>query len=81
MSDGTPRPPWDGRWLVLVVSVPEAQRALRHQLRTQLAYHSQRYYVLDDPEIKQLCQDGVLQDSGPAPVDQVADRPDPASAR
>ena len=37
-SHGTPRPPWDGRWLVLVVSVPEAQRALRHQLRTQLAW-------------------------------------------
>jgi crotonobetainyl-CoA:carnitine CoA-transferase CaiB-like acyl-CoA transferase len=31
--------------------------------------------ALDDAEIKQLCQDGVLQDSGPAPVDQVADRP------
>jgi hypothetical protein len=37
--------------------------------------------ALDDAEIKQLCQDGVLQDSGPAPVDQVADRPDPATAR
>jgi phenylacetic acid degradation operon negative regulatory protein len=37
-AHGTPRPPWDGRWLVLVVSVPEAQRALRHQLRTQLAW-------------------------------------------
>jgi phenylacetic acid degradation operon negative regulatory protein len=35
---GTRRDPWDGRWLVLVVSVPEAQRALRHQLRTQLAW-------------------------------------------
>lgn len=35
---GTGREPWDGRWLVLVVSVPEAQRALRHQLRTQLAW-------------------------------------------
>ena len=36
-AHGAPRVPWDGRWLVLVVSVPEAQRALRHQLRTQLA--------------------------------------------
>ena len=35
---GTARPPWDGRWLVLVVSVPEAQRQLRHQLRTRLAW-------------------------------------------
>jgi phenylacetic acid degradation operon negative regulatory protein len=37
-AHGTPRAPWDGRWLLLVVSVPEAQRALRHQLRTQLAW-------------------------------------------
>lgn len=37
-AHGTRREPWDGRWLVLVVSVPEAQRALRHQLRTQLAW-------------------------------------------
>ena len=37
-AHGTPREPWDGRWLLLVVSVPEAQRALRHQLRTQLAW-------------------------------------------
>ncbi|MCD2196429.1 PaaX family transcriptional regulator [Actinomycetospora endophytica] len=37
-AHGAPRPAWDGRWLVLVVSVPEAQRALRHQLRTQLAW-------------------------------------------
>lgn len=37
-AHGAPRAPWDGRWLVLVVSVPEAQRALRHQLRTQLAW-------------------------------------------
>jgi phenylacetic acid degradation operon negative regulatory protein len=37
-AHGAPRVPWDGRWLVLVVSVPEAQRALRHQLRTQLAW-------------------------------------------
>ncbi|GLZ56212.1 PaaX family transcriptional regulator C-terminal domain-containing protein [Actinomycetospora sp. NBRC 106378] len=37
-AHGTLREAWDGRWLVLVVSVPEAQRALRHQLRTQLAW-------------------------------------------
>jgi phenylacetic acid degradation operon negative regulatory protein len=29
---------WDGRWLVLVLRVPEAQREVRHQLRTQLAW-------------------------------------------
>lgn len=29
---------WDGRWLVLSVSVPESQRQLRHRLRTQLTW-------------------------------------------
>jgi phenylacetic acid degradation operon negative regulatory protein len=27
---------WDGRWLLLVVSVPESQRDLRHRIRRQL---------------------------------------------
>jgi phenylacetic acid degradation operon negative regulatory protein len=30
--------PWDGRWLVLTVGVPENARALRHKLRTQLGW-------------------------------------------
>ena len=29
---------WDGRWLVLLISVPESRRALRHRLRTRLAW-------------------------------------------
>jgi phenylacetic acid degradation operon negative regulatory protein len=29
---------WDGRWLVLTVTVPEDQRHLRHQVRTRLAW-------------------------------------------
>lgn len=29
---------WDGRWLVLTVGVPEAQRQLRHRLRTRLTW-------------------------------------------
>jgi len=29
---------WDGRWLVLLVSVPESRRRLRHRLRTRLAW-------------------------------------------
>jgi phenylacetic acid degradation operon negative regulatory protein len=29
---------WDGRWLVLTVSIPESQRQLRHRLRTQLTW-------------------------------------------
>lgn len=46
LSDGAARiygfgdaaPPWDGRWLVLLVSVPESRRRLRHRLRTRLAW-------------------------------------------
>jgi phenylacetic acid degradation operon negative regulatory protein len=30
--------PWDGRWLVLTVGVPENNRALRQRLRTQLGW-------------------------------------------
>lgn len=33
----TPRD-WDGLWLVLLVSVPEARRAVRHRLRTRLLW-------------------------------------------
>jgi phenylacetic acid degradation operon negative regulatory protein len=29
---------WDGRWLVVVLRVPEARREVRHQLRTRLAW-------------------------------------------
>ena len=29
---------WDGRWVVLLVSVPESTRELRHQLRTRLSW-------------------------------------------
>jgi len=29
---------WDGQWMVLLVSVPEARRQLRHRLRTRLAW-------------------------------------------
>lgn len=30
--------PWDGQWLVLLVSVPESRRQHRHRLRTRLAW-------------------------------------------
>ena len=30
--------PWDGRWLLLLISVPEAERDLRHRLRTRLSW-------------------------------------------
>lgn len=29
---------WDGRWLVLILRVPEQRREVRHQLRTRLAW-------------------------------------------
>ncbi|MGN6871945.1 MAG: PaaX family transcriptional regulator [Solirubrobacteraceae bacterium] len=29
---------WDGRWLVLILRVPESRREIRHQLRTRLAW-------------------------------------------
>ncbi|PRX48210.1 PaaX family transcriptional regulator [Prauserella shujinwangii] len=29
---------WDGRWVILLVSVPEPKRELRHQLRTKLTW-------------------------------------------
>jgi phenylacetic acid degradation operon negative regulatory protein len=34
---GEPRD-WDGRWLLVVLRVPEERREVRHQLRTQLAW-------------------------------------------
>jgi phenylacetic acid degradation operon negative regulatory protein len=37
-SFGLAAPEWDGVWLVLYVSVPEAKRKLRHQLRTRLSW-------------------------------------------
>ncbi|MBB6379865.1 phenylacetic acid degradation operon negative regulatory protein [Pseudonocardia eucalypti] len=35
---GTSEVAWDGRWLVLLASVPESRRQLRHRLRTRLAW-------------------------------------------
>ena len=37
-SFGTAPTGWDGQWLVLLVSVPEARRAVRHRLRTRLSW-------------------------------------------
>lgn len=34
----TDAPPWDGKWLVLSVAIPETQRQLRHRLRTRLTW-------------------------------------------
>lgn len=35
---GRGRRAWDGRWLVVLVSVPEVRRDLRHRLRTRLSW-------------------------------------------
>lgn len=35
---GQRRAEWDGEWLMLLVSVPESQRDLRHRVRTQLTW-------------------------------------------
>jgi phenylacetic acid degradation operon negative regulatory protein len=35
---GSGERPWDGRWLLLLVSVPEVKRDLRHRLRTRLSW-------------------------------------------
>ena len=32
------RRPWDGRWMVVSVPIPETQRQLRHRLRTRLSW-------------------------------------------
>ncbi|MEU5878631.1 PaaX family transcriptional regulator C-terminal domain-containing protein [Spirillospora sp. NPDC047279] len=35
---GTPMTSWDGRWLIVLASVPESNRRQRHLLRTRLAW-------------------------------------------
>ncbi|GLZ13000.1 PaaX family transcriptional regulator [Actinomadura sp. NBRC 104425] len=37
-SFGAGRRAWDGRWLIVMVSVPETRRRLRHRLHTRLAW-------------------------------------------
>lgn len=37
-ATGAPQPAWDGSWLVVMASVPESQRKLRHQLQTRLTW-------------------------------------------
>jgi phenylacetic acid degradation operon negative regulatory protein len=35
---GSGEPNWDGRWLIVLVSIPESLRDLRHRLRTRLSW-------------------------------------------
>ncbi len=69
---GDPARPWDGRWLVLLVSVPESRRQLRHRLRTRLAWAGMGsptpgVWVSPDPG-KQAEVAGVVADLGLAEV-------------
>jgi phenylacetic acid degradation operon negative regulatory protein len=65
-SHGATRQVWDGRWLIVMVSVPESQRALRHKLHTRLAWAgfgnpTAGMWVSPHPEreaeVKQIMQD------------------------
>ena len=62
---------WDGRWLVLTVSIAESQRQLRHRLRTQLTWlglgsPSSGLWVTPDaerlPEVTRVVRDLGLED-------------------
>jgi phenylacetic acid degradation operon negative regulatory protein len=65
-SHGATRQAWDGRWLIVMASVPESRRKLRHQLHTRLAWAgfgnpSAGMWVSPHPEreaeVKQITQD------------------------
>lgn len=67
-----PQPAWDGRWLVLAVTVPERERRLRDRLRTRMAwagFGSPAAYLWVSPnthreaEAKQILGDLGLLDS------------------
>jgi phenylacetic acid degradation operon negative regulatory protein len=59
---------WDGRWLVLLVSVPESQRDLRHRIRTQLSwagFGSPAAGVWVTPHVSRQAEAGrILADAG-----------------
>lgn len=59
---------WDGRWLLLLVSVPESQRDLRHRIRTQLnwaGFGSPAPGVWVSPHVSQQAEgERILTDAG-----------------
>ncbi|MFI0446361.1 PaaX family transcriptional regulator C-terminal domain-containing protein [Actinomadura sp. 6N118] len=64
-SFGRDRESWDGRWLVLLASVPESKRDLRHQLRNGLTWAGMGSpapgvwispHVSREPEAKQVVE-------------------------
>jgi phenylacetic acid degradation operon negative regulatory protein len=62
---------WDGRWLVVLCSVPEEQRAKRHQLRSQLGFGGFGFLapgVALSPHLdREALADQVLEDLGLVP--------------
>ncbi len=62
---------WDGRWLLLMVTVPEAQRELRHRVRSQLnwaGFGSPAAGVWVSPHTSsQAAAASILSESGLAP--------------
>jgi phenylacetic acid degradation operon negative regulatory protein len=62
----SPGPAWDGRWLVIVASVPDGSRQLRHLLRTRLAWSGLGTFTpgvwisphpVRQPEVRQVLED------------------------
>jgi phenylacetic acid degradation operon negative regulatory protein len=65
---GSVERPWDGRWLVLLVSVPESKRDLRHRLRTRLTWAG-----FGSPEAGVwICPDVGRQDEAAGILDELA---------
>lgn len=62
---------WDGRWLVVLCSVPEEQRAKRHRLRSQLGFAGFGFLapgVALSPHVeREAVANGVLKDLGLIP--------------
>jgi phenylacetic acid degradation operon negative regulatory protein len=78
---------WDGQWLVLTVGIPEAQRQLRHRLRTRLTWlglgsPAPGLWIVPDPgkagAVRQVVDDLDLRDRAFAWVGPSAEVGDPA---
>jgi phenylacetic acid degradation operon negative regulatory protein len=66
-----PAPDWDGRWLLVVTRIPEANRRARHVVRTRLSWAGfgtlgAGLWISPHPDREQEAR-GVLRDAGVAP--------------
>jgi phenylacetic acid degradation operon negative regulatory protein len=82
---GAPVTAWDGRWLLVLASVPEAGRGLRHLLRTRLAWsglgslspgvwvspHPER-----EPEVREVLERAAAADTATVFVGHLGDMDD-----